>query len=125
MMWLCVFRNPLFHFSQALQHHVTHELGLPLIILLNKCDLVPSAALAAWINFFQHHFSATRVVPITALEKGGGRESAPALLEALMGCTITRHGQPCKVQRLVGLHHHTSWPAMQGTAACWVEILAG
>eukprot|EP00878_Enallax_costatus_P014376 GHUV01015036.1.p1 GENE.GHUV01015036.1~~GHUV01015036.1.p1 ORF type:complete len:378 (+),score=122.93 GHUV01015036.1:225-1358(+) len=36
-------RNPLLHFSHALYRHITRDHKLPLIILLNKCDLIPAA----------------------------------------------------------------------------------
>jgi len=41
------------HFSPALYDYVTSELWKPLILVLNKIDLVPVSAVAAWTAYFK------------------------------------------------------------------------
>lgn len=54
-------RNPLLHFSEALYTHITATLRLPLLLLLNKCDLVPPAAVVAWTSFFKARYPQLQV----------------------------------------------------------------
>jgi ribosome biogenesis GTPase A len=59
-------RNPLLHFSHALYRHITQHHKLPLVLLLNKCDLVPAAAAAAWQAWLQQQLPGVTVVPVSA-----------------------------------------------------------
>jgi hypothetical protein len=60
-------RNPLYHIPPSLYHEVTQELKKPLVIILNKADLVSSDHVEAWVRFLRGHFpSNTQFVPFTA-----------------------------------------------------------
>jgi hypothetical protein len=47
-------RNPLYHIPTSLYHEITHRLCKPLIILLNKADLVPQVRTPALHCFVEH-----------------------------------------------------------------------
>lgn len=61
-------RNPLLHFSAALYRDVTQVRMQPLILLLNKSDLVPASAIEAWKEWFALHYPELRaVVPVSSI----------------------------------------------------------
>lgn len=49
-------RHPLLHFSPGLYEEVTSIMRKPLVLVLNKIDLVPPTVLAAWKVFFAKNF---------------------------------------------------------------------
>ncbi|KAL0485783.1 guanine nucleotide-binding protein-like GNL1 [Acrasis kona] len=59
-------RHPLFHFPQSLYHYVTHKLDKPLILLLNKCDLVPDSFTKLWMEWFQVNYPKLHVVTFSS-----------------------------------------------------------
>lgn len=59
-------RNPLWHIPESLYNQVVQELKKPLIIVLNKIDLVPQAAVTAWVAYLKGKYPAAVVVPFTA-----------------------------------------------------------
>ena len=69
-------RNPLWHVPASLYEHVTGTLGKPLVLVLNKADLVPPAALGAWVAWLSARFPRAKVVTFSAsgalLEEGAG-----------------------------------------------------
>jgi ribosome biogenesis GTPase A len=59
-------RNPLWHVPQSLYRQVVEELGKPLVVVLNKCDLVPRDLVDAWLAFLAREYPLARFVPFTA-----------------------------------------------------------
>jgi ribosome biogenesis GTPase A len=60
-------RNPLWHIPHSLCEQVTGELGKPLIIILNKADLVPPQHADAWQAFLERMYpTRTRVVQFSS-----------------------------------------------------------
>ena len=59
-------RHPVLHFSPALYQHVTVDLKKPLILILNKIDLVPASVVAAWSEYFRGLFPKLHIVYFTA-----------------------------------------------------------
>lgn len=59
-------RNPLWHISPSLYEQVTQELKKPLVIVLNKVDLVPPAVAAAWQSYLEQRFTAAKVVQFSS-----------------------------------------------------------
>ena len=59
-------RNPLWHLPPSLVQQVQQDLKKPLVIVLNKVDLVPAAAVAAWRAWLQEHIPGAIVVPFTS-----------------------------------------------------------
>lgn len=49
-----------------------------MVLVLNKCDLVPTAAVEEWSHFFHTRYPGLRVVAVAA---NSGYESASAILE--------------------------------------------
>ncbi|WIA34120.1 hypothetical protein OEZ86_012488 [Tetradesmus obliquus] len=94
-------RNPLLHFSHALYRHITQHHGLPLVLLLNKCDLVPAAAAAAWKTWLQQQLPGVAVVPVSAAA-GQAEAAARQLLEVVLQQRVERGGQQVLVQDFIG-----------------------
>ena len=60
-------RNPLYHIPASLYEEVTQVMKKPLVVILNKCDLVSQAHIDAWITYLKRHFPGdTAFVPFTA-----------------------------------------------------------
>ncbi|WIA13963.1 hypothetical protein OEZ85_002531 [Tetradesmus obliquus] len=94
-------RNPLLHFSHTLYRHITQHHGLPLVLLLNKCDLVPAAAAAAWKAWLQQQLPGVAVVPVSAAA-GQAEAAARQLLEVVLQQRVERGGQQVLVQDFIG-----------------------
>jgi tRNA U34 5-carboxymethylaminomethyl modifying GTPase MnmE/TrmE len=95
-------RNPLLHFSPALYRHITHDHRLPLILLLNKCDLVPAAAVAEWQQWLQQQLPGVTVIPVSAA-KEQAVAAARQVLAAVLQQQVERDGVHVEAQQLVGL----------------------
>lgn len=95
-------RNPLLHFSHALYRHITQDHKLPLILLLNKCDLLPAAAAAAWQHWLQQQLPGVTVIPVSAAKEQAAA-TARAVLLAVLQQQVMCEGQVVPVQELVGL----------------------
>jgi ribosome biogenesis GTPase A len=59
-------RHPLFHFPQSLYRHVTEVQKKPLILVLNKCDLVGEEQTQKWIDYFNQNYPLLKVVAFSA-----------------------------------------------------------
>lgn len=59
-------RNPLWHIPYSLYHQIINELKKPLIIVLSKCDLVPTHVSEAWCEWMRTHYPEVKVVRFTA-----------------------------------------------------------
>lgn len=87
-------RFPLFFFSYALYEYVTQTLRRPMIIVLNKSDLVSGEHLRTWLRFFEFVLVSTPVVPFSSRRvaesdsdgssgaERGALETAQALIKA-------------------------------------------
>lgn len=62
-------RHPLFHFPPSLYYHVVHELKKPLILVLNKCDLVPKEREIQWEKWFNEHYPKLHIVKFSSYNK--------------------------------------------------------
>lgn len=87
-------RIPLFHFSEAMFQHIRLKLEKDVVLVLNKADLVPPAAIELWREHFSRRFPGLRVVPFSVPKSGSGRvEQLPCVdefLDALKACTLAR-----------------------------------
>lgn len=63
---VCDARHPLFHFPPSLYDYVTAVCNKPLVVVLNKIDLVPLATLKRWVAYFQTRFPLVGLVPFTS-----------------------------------------------------------
>jgi len=61
---------PIFHFPVALYKYITEELKKPLILVLNKIDMVPPEVVDAWKNYFISKFPQLKIV-IFSTHPGG------------------------------------------------------
>ena len=59
-------RQPLLNFPPSLYHYITQTLRKPMVIVLNKIDLLPAQTVNDWIDFFHKRFPKLFVVPFTS-----------------------------------------------------------
>lgn len=57
------------NFPPALYEYVTGELGLALVLVLNKVDLAPPALVVAWKHYFHQHYPQLHVVLFTSFPR--------------------------------------------------------
>ncbi|XP_036997213.2 guanine nucleotide-binding protein-like 1 isoform X2 [Artibeus jamaicensis] len=62
-------RHPVVNFPPALYEYVTGELGLALVLVLNKVDLAPPALVVAWKHYFHQHFPQLHIVLFTSFPR--------------------------------------------------------
>lgn len=93
-------RNPLLHFSHALYRHISSDHKLPLLLMLNKCDLVPAAAATAWQHWLQQQLPGVTVIPVSA-GQDHAEATAKAVLTAVLQQHITRDGVCLSVQGVI------------------------
>uniref|UniRef100_A0A7N4NMT0 Guanine nucleotide-binding protein-like 1 n=1 Tax=Sarcophilus harrisii TaxID=9305 RepID=A0A7N4NMT0_SARHA len=62
-------RHPVINFPPALYEYVTGELGLSLILVLNKVDLAPPALVIAWKYHFRLHYPRVHIVLFTSFPR--------------------------------------------------------
>lgn len=84
-------RFPVAHFPPYLYHHLTEKEGRGIILILNKCDLLPPEVVVAWEHYFHHTFPKLLVVPFSSLEgrrhpRGRLRMAAESSLRLVETC---------------------------------------
>lgn len=57
------------NFPPALYEYVTGELGLALILVLNKVDLAPPSLVVAWKHYFHQHYPQLHIVLFTSFPR--------------------------------------------------------
>lgn len=57
------------NFPPALYEYVTGELGLALVLVLNKVDLAPPALVVAWKHYFHQHYPQLHIVLFTSFPR--------------------------------------------------------
>lgn len=57
------------NFPPALYEYVIGELGLALVLVLNKVDLAPPALVVAWKHYFHQHFPQLHIVLFTSFPR--------------------------------------------------------
>nr|XP_039263931.1 guanine nucleotide-binding protein-like 1 [Styela clava] len=62
-------RHPVLHFSPALYNFAIHVVKKPLILVLNKIDLVPAPVVIAWKKYFENKFPELHVITFTSFPK--------------------------------------------------------
>src|SRR3989338_5186832 len=58
-------RHPVFHFPPALYDYVVHTLKKPMILVLNKTDLIPHEIVTEWLEYFRTRYPELKVVPFS------------------------------------------------------------
>ncbi|KAF5835891.1 hypothetical protein DUNSADRAFT_6704 [Dunaliella salina] len=98
-------RNPLLHFSAALAHHVLAEHKKKMVLCLNKCDLIPYAAVKLWTLYFERRCPGMRVVASSTTAgatQENAQESARAVMNAILDCSVNRGGESVQARKVVG-----------------------
>nr|pir GTP-binding protein MMR1 - mouse [Mus musculus] len=62
-------RHPVVNFPPALYEYVTGELGLALVLVLNKVDLAPPALVVAWKHYFHQRYPQLHIVLFTSFPR--------------------------------------------------------
>lgn len=99
---VCV-RNPLLQFRHALHEYATTTMRLRVIIVLNKSDLVPAAALSAWKEYFRNLCPHSAVCSVRSL-KGGRLETRRTLLKAILDVRLTSESAAPLVGKFLNLN---------------------
>ena len=117
-------RNPLFHLHWHLYHVVCEVLQKRLVVVLNKCDLVPPQALAQWLAYLPTAFPRVAAfVPFSAyaayLKHGEGGETLAHRRRAIAtsyNCHDALHTErrlPLAQGVLTALGLDAAWPAVK------------
>lgn len=64
-------RHPLFHLPASLYHYVSSELKKPIVLLLNKIDLISQTQVARWIEYFTRKYPELHIVPFSCIPVSG------------------------------------------------------
>lgn len=72
------------------------------MILLNKCDLIPAAAAAAWQQWLQQQLPGVRVVLASAAD-GQAAAAATSVVKELLSMAVERGGKAVTVQDFVDM----------------------
>lgn len=59
-------RHPLFHFPPALYDYIVNKLKKPMLLVLNKVDLVPLSILKGWVRYLEKCYPEVHIVPFTS-----------------------------------------------------------
>ncbi|ELR25337.1 GTPase of unknown function subfamily protein [Acanthamoeba castellanii str. Neff] len=59
-------RHPLFHFPPSLYSYVAKDHKKPIMLVLNKIDLVPEDVLHQWVEYFEKRYPLLKVVTFTS-----------------------------------------------------------
>lgn len=59
-------RQPILNFPPSLYHYITRTLRKPMVLVLNKIDLLPADVVQAWIAYFHRKYPKLFVVPFTS-----------------------------------------------------------
>lgn len=79
------------NFPPALYEYVTGELGLALVLVLNKVDLAPPALVVAWKHYFHQHYPQLHIVLFTSFPRDPRTSQEPSSGEwAMIGQTWER-----------------------------------
>ncbi|KAL6045209.1 Guanine nucleotide-binding protein-like 1 [Balamuthia mandrillaris] len=65
-------RHPLFHFPPSLYKYVVEDHRKPIMLVLNKIDLVAEDILAAWVRYFEKRYPELKVVSFTSFPHDEG-----------------------------------------------------
>ncbi|MPC25970.1 Guanine nucleotide-binding protein-like 1 [Portunus trituberculatus] len=84
-------RFPVAHFPPYLYHHLAENEGRGIILILNKCDLLPPELVVAWEHYFHKTFPKLLVVPFSSFEgrrhpRGQLRMAAESSLRLVEAC---------------------------------------
>ena len=75
-------RYPLINFPPSLHRYVTLTLHKPLVLVLNKVDLIPRRVVHAWMDYFRLHHPTLHVVAYSSQPKG--REGSSEAFDVLV-----------------------------------------
>lgn len=59
-------RQPILNFPPSLYQYITHTLHKPMVLVLNKIDLIPTPVVQQWLDYFHHTYPKLYVVPFTS-----------------------------------------------------------
>lgn len=69
-------RNPLWHLPPSLMHQLTTEVDKPVVVILNKIDLVPPSVVKEWLSYLEKKYPAVSFVPFSASGAETGQETS-------------------------------------------------
>lgn len=62
-------RHPVFHFPPSLYNFISEELGKPMVLVMNKVDLVHPNTVLGWIRYFRRRYPHLAIVPFSCFPK--------------------------------------------------------
>lgn len=90
-------RFPVSQFPPYLYYRLVEEANKGIILVLNKCDLIPPSVIVAWEHYFHNKFPKLLVVPFSSMEGYGHRRgmlrmAAEGSLRLVDACEKLIHG---------------------------------
>ena len=105
-------RIPLFHLSDAILHYIRQDLHKPVVLCINKCDMIPPPVADLWVTFLTARHPDIPVVAFYVPKSTSGvvgQPSVDALMAAIRSRTLLRDGVSLTVGQIVDA-------AVKGTA---------
>ena len=103
-------RHPLFHFPPSLYHYVVDELGKDMILVVNKVDLIDSAIIVSWKEYFSQRFPKLNILEFASYAGMRIRSSSGKRVGKLRMAVKSAAGLQEMVSKIVkGKADLTSW----------------
>ena len=61
-------RHPLFHFPPSLYDYLVNDVKKPMILILNKCDLISETNVKLWKNYFEEKYPKLHCLPFSSFQ---------------------------------------------------------
>ncbi|KAJ2710362.1 hypothetical protein H4R19_003783 [Coemansia spiralis] len=119
-------RHPVLHFPPSLYRYVAETTGKPLVVVLNKTDLVAPATVAAWETYFRARFPAVQLTTFCCYRAEAAavdEDSSVTAMKLRKRRPRRRVYETAQVGRLLAACRDVCDPAVRAVAD-WDEIIA-
>ncbi|KAJ3344341.1 Guanine nucleotide-binding-like protein 1 [Gonapodya sp. JEL0774] len=121
-------RHPLFHFNPSLYDHVVHELRKPIVLVLNKVDLVGRHTVQAWRDYLQKLYPMINIAECSCRPPGRRLPEEDPDMETLRrrahAAKRNRRPTPIGVRDILDCCRDVRVVRRDGVTVDWDEVIA-